>query len=56
MAKKVDKVEYIRLSSADKQDKWKETGDRVMKGELKYSYYAIDSGTGYYYYEILKKK
>lgn len=55
MTKKNDKIEHIRLSSTDKQDKWKDIGDKVMKNEVKFAYYAIDTGTGYYYYEITKK-
>ncbi len=40
---------YVRVSN-----NFSEVNPRILKGELKYSHYAIDNDIGYYYYLIVK--
>jgi len=46
--------EYVRVSENAKNARFAEMGERVQKGELKWSYYAIDGNVGYHYYRKLK--
>ena len=45
---------YIRISEKSTQAKFKEIGDKVQKGLLKFAYYGIDNNIGYFYYLKLK--
>lgn len=42
--------EYIKVSENSKSNKFIEMGVKVQKGEVKWSYYAIDGNVGYHYY------
>ena len=46
--------EYVRVSENAKNTRFVEMGEKVQKGELKWSYYAIDGNVGYHYYRKLK--
>ena len=46
---------FVRISTRSKQAKFVEMGQRVQKGELKWSRYVLEDGVGYHYYLILKK-
>ena len=48
------KNSYIRISEKSTQAKFKEIGDKVQKGLLKFAYYGIDNNIGYFYYLKLK--
>lgn len=46
--------DYVRISENSQASKFKEMGEKVQKGELKWSFYAIDGNVGYHYYVKLK--
>lgn len=46
---------FVRVSTRSKQATFVEMGQRVQKGELKWSRYVLEDGVGYHYYLILKK-
>ena len=46
--------EYVKVSENSKSSKFVEMGEKVQKGEVKWSYYAIDGNVGYHYYLKLK--
>jgi hypothetical protein len=46
--------EYIRVSEKSKKSKFNEMGERVQRGEVRWSYYAIDGNIGYHHYLIIK--
>lgn len=54
---KVKKSEdkYIRIALDAKLDERKPIIEKVINGELKLAYYAIDNDKGYHYYQIIKK-
>lgn len=45
-------IKFIRVSSLDKKT-LVEIGIKVSKGEVKWSYYAVDSDIGYHYFSLL---
>jgi len=42
--------EYIKVSENSKSSKFVEMGNKVQKGEVKWSYYSVDGNVGYHYY------
>lgn len=46
---------YIRISANGQQAKFCLLGERVQRGEVKWSHYAIDNNVGYHHYLVLKK-
>jgi len=52
---KIEK-QYVKVSENAKPEKFHQIGERVRLGELRWSYYGIDSvsgNVGYHYYLIL---
>jgi hypothetical protein len=46
-------IKYIRLESSANVAKRIEISNRITRGEIKLSHYAIDNDILYHYYEIL---
>ena len=46
-------VKYIRLESNANVAKRIEISNRIVRGEIKLSHYAVDNDIFYHYYEIL---
>ena len=46
-------VKYIRLESSANVAKRIEISNRIIRGEIKLSHYAVDNDIFYHYYEIL---
>jgi len=44
---------YIRIESTDKDRKL--INEKILKGEIKYAYYAFDDDKYYHYYLIIKE-
>jgi hypothetical protein len=55
MAKDEIKDRFVKICEGSKPELYKEIGDRVMKGELKWHHYALDGDKGCHFYSILKK-
>jgi|TARA_R110000824_G_scaffold282402_1_gene470673 hypothetical protein len=53
MAKKVKETVYKRLAINAGQNKFFDFGEKVKKGELEYTYYAMDNSLCYFYYKVL---
>lgn len=51
---KTKSPEYIRISENSQATKFKEMGERIQRGEIKWSFYGIDGNVGYHYYLKLK--
>ena len=51
---KTKSPEYIRISENSQSTKFKEMGERIQRGEIKWSFYGIDGNVGYHYYLKLK--
>lgn len=49
--KEKQSLKFIRVSSLDKK-MLVEIGIKVSKGEVKWSYYAVDNDVGYHYFFI----
>ena len=49
------KKEFIKVIESSKNSKFSEMGKRIQEGELKWLYYTIENGSGYHYYEVIKK-
>jgi hypothetical protein len=47
---------YVRVATNAKQEETRAIGERVQRGELKWSYYAGESDKGYHYYLVIKKE
>lgn len=47
---------YVRIANDAKAEEFKQIGDRVQSGELKWAYYASDMPKGYHYYIVLPIK
>ena len=45
---------YVRISENSQASKFKEMGERIQSGEIKWSFYGIDGNVGYHYYLKLK--
>jgi hypothetical protein len=52
--KKPNNPEYVRISENAKASKFNEMGERIQKGEIKWSFYSIDGNIGYHNYLKLK--
>jgi hypothetical protein len=52
-AKKLDENKYIKISSSEPSEKFKEFGERVQRKELKWAYFATENSIGMHYYLIL---
>jgi hypothetical protein len=52
-SKAVDMTKYIKISSNESSEKFKELGDRVQRKELKWAYFATENSIGMHYYLIL---
>ena len=46
------KGQYLKVSTGAELDAT--VKNRIAKGELKWSHYAIDEEVGYHYYEVVK--
>ena len=51
---KTKSPEYVRISENSQASKFKEMGERIQRGEIKWSFYGIDGNVGYHYYRKLK--
>lgn len=51
--KRFDSKRYVRISSDEPAEKFKELGERVQKKELKWSYFTTENSIGMHYYLIL---
>ncbi len=51
--KKFDEKKYVKISSNEPSEKFKELGERVQKKELKWAYFATENFIGMHYYLIL---
>ena len=47
---------YIRIADDAKIDEFRSVGEKVQKGEVKWGYFALDSGKGYHHFLILNKQ
>ena len=45
-------TQYLRIAIDAPNEERKELNARVLKGELRVAYYAIDGNKGYHYYQI----
>jgi hypothetical protein len=54
LIRKRSEDDYVRLSSKAKLSRFIEFGEKIQRGELKWSHYAIDGNVGYHYYLKLK--
>ena len=54
---KESKLPYkiVKICDGSKQEEYKEIGERVQRGELKWLCYGIDGNKGCRYYYIIKK-
>jgi hypothetical protein len=52
---KKEEDKYIRVSENANIKRFAEMGERVQRGEVKWSHYAIDGNVGYHHYRVLKK-
>jgi hypothetical protein len=44
---------YVRLSGNADSSKFREMGEKLKNGKVKWAFYAIDGDIGYHYYEVL---
>ena len=51
---KGETVKFIRISIDASREERQVFNERVIKGEIKLSYYSIDGKKGYHYYKIIK--
>jgi hypothetical protein len=51
---KTKSPDYVRISENSQASKFKEMGERIQRGEIKWSFYGIDGNVGYHYYLKLK--
>ena len=49
-------MKFVRLATNATSDKRKEVADKITKGQLKLSYFAVDGELSYHYYEVLNVK
>ena len=46
-------MKFVRLATNATSDKRKEVADKISKGQLKLSHFAVDGELSYHYYQIL---
>lgn len=46
-------MKFVRLATNATSDKRKEVADKITKGQLKLSHFAVDGELSYHYYEVL---
>ena len=46
-------MKFVRLATNAPSDKRKEVADKISKGQLKLSHFAVDGELSYHYYQIL---
>lgn len=51
---KTKSPDYVRISENSQESKFKEMGEKIQRGEIKWSFYGIDGNVGYHYYLKLK--
>ena len=49
-------MKFIRLATDATKDKRKEVADKISKGQLKLSHFAVDGTASYHYYQILNTR
>lgn len=49
-------MKFVRLATNAPLDKRKEIADKITKGQLKLSYFAVDGELSYHYYEVLNTR
>ena len=53
--KKKDNNKYVKVSTNEPSEVFKEIGDRVGRKELKWAYYTTENSVGVHYYLILNQ-
>jgi hypothetical protein len=48
-------IKFIKICEGSKQEEYRAIGERVQRGEIKFSHYAIDGNKGCRYYYLIKK-
>lgn len=48
-------LKFIKICEGAKQEEYRTIGERVQRGEIRLSHYAIDGSKGCYYYHLIKK-
>lgn len=48
-------IKFIKICEGSKQEEYRAIGERVQRGEIKFSHYAIDGNKGCHYYYLIKK-
>jgi len=48
-------LKFVKLCDGAKQEEAKEIGDRVQRGELKWSHFSVDGNKNCHHYLIIKK-
>jgi hypothetical protein len=51
---KIDNQKFIKILATDPIEKFKEIGEKVLKKEVKWVFYATENFVGVHYYLILK--
>lgn len=49
-------MKFVRLETNSTKEKRKEISDKVVKGQLKLSHFAIDGEKSYHYYQVLNTR
>lgn len=49
-------MRFVRLATDATKDKRKEVADKVSKGQLKLSHFAVDGNSSYHYYQVLNTR
>ena len=49
-------MKFVRLATNAPTEKRKEVADKITKGQLKLSYFAVDGESSYHYYEVMNTR
>lgn len=49
-------MKFVRLAINATADKRKEVADKISKGQLKLSHFAVDGEKSYHYYQVLNTR
>lgn len=48
-------LKFIKICEGSPQEEYRAIGEKVQRGEIKFSHYAIDGNKGCHYYYVIKK-
>lgn len=49
-------MKFVRLETTATKEKRKEIADKIGKGQLKLSHFAVDGEKSYHYYQVLNTR